>query len=102
MSRFNATVKGCRSAFVSKVKAKVNSPHVIKKEKEPIIMTPGRIVGMTTRTMVPMMPSPSSRAASSTSLGNCLKKGRSMMIANGSVPVTSAKMIEGRVLTIPA
>ena len=66
------------------------------------MITPGRIVGITTRTMVPMIPRPSSRAASSTSFGNCLKKGRNMMIAKGRVPVTSAKMIDGRVLTIPA
>src|SRR6266581_9534159 len=78
------------SLLVKKVKAIINSFHEVMKLKKPTTATPGMVSGKTTRQNVRNGPNPSTRAASSNSLGTASKKFFNIQTLNGSAVVAYA------------
>src|ERR1700730_15299412 len=77
------------SGLLVKVKAKTNSFQELRKAKKPTATTPGMMMGSTMDQSVPNRLEPSTRAASSKSVGSVSQKPLIIQILNGSEKVVN-------------
>src|SRR5258708_19722481 len=89
------------SGLLVNVNAYNSSFHEFRKAKNPTATTPGMMIGITIDHNTPNRLKPSTRAASSRSVGSVSQKPLIIQILNGSENVVNASTSAGYVLSIP-